>query len=184
MKTALLIHGAFGSPDENWFPWLKLELQNLGYEVHVPTFPTPENQNLESWEEIISPYLKTLNSESIVIGHSLGVPFGLRILELLNHSIKAFYSAAGFVELLNNSTFDDINKTFTERDFDWDKIKTHGNKFFLYHGENDPYVPVNIAENLGLKLNTKLEIIPNGGHLNEGMGFTKFPQLLKDIKSL
>jgi predicted alpha/beta hydrolase family esterase len=183
-KTALLIHGAFGSPDENWFPWLNRELENLGYEVLIPKFPTPENQNLANWEKVIAPYLYKLTSESIIIGHSLGVPFGLRILEKLNQSVKAFYGAAGFIELLNNPEFDTINRTFTERDFAWSTIKTNGNKFFLYHSDNDPYVPMSCAENLASKLNTRPEVVLNGGHLNASMGFTKFPQLLKDIKSL
>ena len=53
MKNAIIIHGTYGNPDENWFPWLKIELEKIGYQVYVPTFPTPENQNLEAWLKII-----------------------------------------------------------------------------------------------------------------------------------
>ena len=34
-----IIHGSFGNPGENWFPWLKIQLVNCGHEVITPTFP-------------------------------------------------------------------------------------------------------------------------------------------------
>ena len=51
-SVAVIIHGSYGSPDENWFPWLKKELQKIGYKVFVPAFPTPKNQKLGVWKGI------------------------------------------------------------------------------------------------------------------------------------
>ncbi|GAG44616.1 unnamed protein product, partial [marine sediment metagenome] len=34
--TTLIIHGTYGHPKENWFPWLKEELEILGEKVYVP----------------------------------------------------------------------------------------------------------------------------------------------------
>ena len=39
MKKVVIIHGANGSPEENWFPWLKKELETKGIEVIIPQFP-------------------------------------------------------------------------------------------------------------------------------------------------
>ena len=36
MTKVFLIHGSHGSPEENWFPWLKQELEKAGLEVIVP----------------------------------------------------------------------------------------------------------------------------------------------------
>ena len=48
----VLIHGAYGSPQENWFPWLVAKLREQGLDTYVPAFPTPEGQNLAAWKEI------------------------------------------------------------------------------------------------------------------------------------
>ena len=29
----IIIHGIYGHPEENWFPWLKNKLEGMGYEV-------------------------------------------------------------------------------------------------------------------------------------------------------
>lgn len=41
MANVIIIHGAYGNPEENWFPWLKKELEKLDCRVFVPKFPTP-----------------------------------------------------------------------------------------------------------------------------------------------
>jgi predicted alpha/beta-fold hydrolase len=41
VKTAFIIHGAYGKSRENWFSWLKEELEKEGYQVYVPDFLHP-----------------------------------------------------------------------------------------------------------------------------------------------
>ncbi|GEM_PF-2655798 len=91
-----LIHGAYGHPEENWFPWLKQQLEASGWTVFTPTFPTPENQSLESWKKAFAPYLSKIDEQSILVGHSLGPAFILSILEDLNFQIPACFFVAGF----------------------------------------------------------------------------------------
>jgi len=73
-KDAIILHGTMGSPEGNWFPWLKSQLEN-DYNVYVPQFPTPENQTKDNWhaeclqdqiggELIVIPNGGHLNSES------------------------------------------------------------------------------------------------------------------------
>lgn len=181
MKTALIIHGAYGNPNENWIPWLKSELEKFGYEVAVPVFPTPENQNIESWLDVVSPHFENLNNESVLVGHSIGAVFLLSILEKLNTSVKTTIFASGFLHDLGNDDFDKINRTFYDKDFDWQKIKKSSQEVFVFHGDNDPYVPLSEAENLAEKLCAETEVIKNGGHLNESAGFVEFPALLETI---
>lgn len=182
MANIFIIHGSFGNPDENWFPWLKVELEKLGNRVFVPKFPTPENQSLDSWKNVFSEYEKYLDKNSIVVGHSLGPAFLLNVLSGLNKPIKASFFVAGFINLLDNATFDTINKTFVDRSFDWRTIKQNCTKFYLYHSDDDPYVPASEAEKLSEKLGVTSLLVKGAGHFNKKAGFDKFDLLLDNIK--
>lgn len=180
MGKVFIIHGAYGNPEENWFPWLKKELEKLGEKVFVPKFPTPENQTLENWNKVFSEYEKEVDEETIFVGHSLAPAFIMHLIEKLDHPIKAAFFVSGFSGLLNHE-IDKINHTFVEGGFDWNKIRTNCKNFFLYHSDNDPYVPLKYAKELEEKLNGKLAIILNAGHFNSEFGYTKFPKLLEDM---
>jgi len=179
-----IIHGSYGNPNENWFPWLKKELEKEGCIVFIPKFPTPENQSLKNWMEIFNDfYLSKIDENTILIGHSLGPSFILSILEKINpvKPIKACFFVSGFLGLLNNKEFDEINKTFTTKEFNWDKIKNNCENFYIFHSDNDPYVPLEKSIELANKLNTKSIIIKDAGHFNKSSGYTKFPELLNKI---
>lgn len=184
MTNVFVIHGAYGSPEENWFPWLKSELEKMNCRVFVPKFPTPEGQTLEKWTEIFEGYEQYLNKDSIVVGHSLGPAFLLNVLEKRDKPIKAAFFVAGFVGLLNNPTFDEINRTFTDNDFDWQRIKDNCKKFFVFHSDNDLYVPLEKAEELAKNLGVEVILIKNAGHFNEKSGYNKFELLLEKIKDV
>ena len=179
--NVIIIHGSFGSPEENWFPWLKEELEKLGHQVFVPVFPTPEGQSLDAWMKVFEEYRQYLDKETILVGHSLGPAFILNVLEGVNKSVKASFFVAGFVGNLNNPEFDELNRSFADRVFDWEKIKKNGGKFFVFCSDNDPYVPVEKAKELAKKLGIEAEMIKEAGHFNENAGYTKFPMLLKKI---
>lgn len=180
MKTAFIIHGVGGYPQENWFPWAKTELGQIGYQVFIPQFPTPEGQTLENWIKTFAEYEKYISEESIIIGHSLGVPFALNLVE--KHKFKSAFLVAGFVGLTGN-IFEEGMKTFTLRDFDWEKINANCKKFYIFNSDNDPYVQPEKGPELNVKLkNSELITIQGAGHFNATAGYKEFPLLLSKIK--
>ncbi len=182
MASVFIIHGAYGHPEENWFPWIKGELEKLGHTVIVPQFPTPENQSLETWMRIFSRYEKNIQEDSIMIGHSIGVAFILNILAQEKKRIKAAFLVAGFADSLQNPEFDRINDSFYTRSFDWKKIQKQCNTFHVYHADNDPYIPLKFGQDLAKKLGTKAILVEGAGHFNERAGYTRFPLLLEQVK--
>jgi len=181
--NVFIFHGTGGSPNENWFPWLEQKLKAEGCKVFVPQFPTPEDQNLNSWLKVFEGYEKYLNENTILIGHSIGCAFILDILEKINTKVGACYLIAGFLGPLNLKV-DEYNKTISDKDFNWDKIKNNCSNFVLFQSDNDPYVPMEKAEELKEKLNGELVIIKNAGHFNKKAGYTQFPDLLEKLKPL
>ena len=175
-----IIHGVYGHPEENWFPWLKKELESMSYEVIVPKFPTPIGQSLESWMKIFSAYNGKINEETVLIGHSLGAAFMLNFLEQTSKKIKAGILVAGYHKLLDNK-FYELNKGFVDKQFNWEKIKANCGKFFVFGSDNDEYIPVEVTKELSSNLNAELNIVHNGGHLNKDAGYEDFPLLLDTI---
>jgi len=180
--TAIILHGSYGSPNENWFPWLKVELEKSGFKVFVPQFPTPKDQTLDIWLKIFKKYAKNLDHNSILIGHSISCAFILSILEGLNVRIKAAFLVAGFLGPLGNDFYDSISKTFTQKEFDWEKIKNSCAEFFIYSSDNDPHVPTSKGEEIAEKTGGMLKIVNGAGHFNAKSGYIKFELLLEDIK--
>ena len=182
MKTAFIIHGVGGNSEENWFPWLKEKLEENGWNVIVPNFPTPENQSLENWKMVFDEYKNLVNEETIFIAHSLGPSFVLSLLEEIDIQFKKCYFVAGVVcGPLGFPKMDKINKSFTEKEFNWDKIKSNCKYFELYASNNDPYVPMSRVEDLSKELGGKLIVVQNAGHFNEGSGYFEFQNLFNSI---
>ena len=183
IKNAFIIHGIYGTSEDNWQPWLKTQLESIGITVFVPQFPTPEGHNLQNWVKVFEEYRKYINEETIIIGHSMAPAFILSVLETLDFPVEGSFFVAPFIGSLNFE-LDELNKTFTEKEFDWDKIKVNCKRFYIYSSDNDEYVPLEKGEFLAEKLNAVYKVVPNAGHFNKKAGYTEFQQLFDDIQNI
>jgi len=177
MRTAFIFHGVGGHPEENWFPWVKSELEKMGWQVVVPQFPNASRPTLASWLRDFDQYADLIDEKSILIGHSLGATFILRFLESYSGKIDTAAFVAGPIAKLHND-FDSLIASFIDHPFDWEKIRMKANRFVAFYGDNDPYVPLVQGKELAGKLHAHLTIVPGGGHLNEGSGHFSFPEIL------
>ena len=173
MATIYIFHGLGGNPQENWFPWLKQKLELLGHKVIIPSFPDSSHPQLKAWLQKVESFSF---QNTVLIGHSLGVPFILNILEKKKE--KAAFLVAGFCTPLGLS-LDELVKTFLSP-FDYGKIKSNCASFTLINSTDDPYITVAKAKELAKNLNTHLTLLNNSGHFNQ----KEFPFLLERIKEL
>lgn len=181
----IIIHGAHGGPETNWFPWLHMTLEAEGIEVVRPRLPTPEGQSLSAWLDAYDLAVKSLPfAPTVLVGHSLGAAFALRLIERAVEPAAGLFLAAGFVGALGLSNYDTINHSFFAAPFDWPAIRERrGRVFRCWAGENDPYVPLSRSQDIATCLEAPLEILSGGGHLNSETGFTTFPQMRDAILS-
>ena len=181
--TAFIIHGTEGYPEENWFPWLKNKLEQNGYQVIVPHFPSPPiiPAKLDEWLTVWGKNAHLIDRETMIIGHSLGGLFALHILENLKNPIRAAAfvgTPIGLRPILNY----DRDAAFCGFDFDWKKISHHSRRKIIFHSDNDPYVSLGNGKLLAEKLGTSLSFVSNAGHFNSAAGYDSFPQLWTELQ--
>jgi uncharacterized protein len=182
MKIGVL-HGSYGSPEGNWFPWLARMARDCGHEVVSPRFPTPENQNLRSWLDVFSRDFGQMDERCVLVGHSLSAAFILRLLEQ-SGTLAGVVLVSGFLGDLGLPEFDRVNATFTSEPSNWEVLRERAGRVLLLAGDNDPYVPLDRGLHLATQLATGLHVVPGGGHLNAEAGFTEFPYLWSMMRRL
>ena len=130
----LIMHGSYGSPDENWLPWLEKELKSTGGDVVLKQFPVDDWNEIErigrenidtyiaveclnSWEkyftENIYPQIK--DQDVVFIGHSIAPIFMLHMLAKYDIKIKTAIFVAPFFNIPdapNVWQFYPVNKSF------------------------------------------------------------------------
>lgn len=186
MPKAIIIHGVFGHKDEHWFGWLEECLQAEGWEVWRETLPDADKPDLNAWLKMLRP---VVTADSVIIGHSLGVPTGLKLVE--EFPIKAFFSIAGFFRTLDNQ-FRPLIRHFTDDGFSFHDITKHCNDFHIWASDDDPYIEVSEAREmkrkiLGIAPRTRVnfEIFHRRSHLGTWPDSkSQFPELLEALKSL
>ncbi|HQT44732.1 MAG TPA: alpha/beta hydrolase, partial [Candidatus Micrarchaeota archaeon] len=150
----------------------------------VPKFPTPEGQDIENWQKVFKKYEGKLGTGTILIGHSVGAAFALSVIENMQAQAKAAYLVSGFRGNLGNPKFDDLNRSFTQKAFNWQKIRANCKEFHVIASDNDPYVPLEKAQDLADNLDAKMEIVKGAGHFNALARYDRFEYLLEKIKKI
>lgn len=183
MPTNIVIcHGAYGRPEENWYMWLGRELVKSGCNAIVPKFPTPEGQSLKSWLSVLKKHGKHIGPDTIIVGHSISCALVLKKIEYSRKPVKAAFLISSFIGNVGVEKFDVINRSFFTEGFDWKKIKKNCAHFEVWHGDNDPFLPIargkEVSDNLGVKLN----VVKGAGHFNEKAGYKQFSLLLEEIR--
>jgi predicted alpha/beta hydrolase family esterase len=174
MEKALILEGWYNTPQDNWYPWLKKELEKKGYEVFVPDLPTIHTNlpDMKKQIKFIENFLK-ISKDTIIIGHSLGAVLALRLAEKYKYA-KMF--------LIAGWDFDDLtpeHKLFWPNKIDHSKIKNNVKDIFVFSSDNDPYTTAITARGMSKRLRGKFVLVKGACHFSEKEGgITKIPQLL------
>ena len=183
MTNYILIHGSFGSPFVNWFPYLRKELENQEKIVYTPDFPTGVGyQTYENWEKLLKCYVDfgLLNENTIIFAHSIAPIFVCKFLVENKITVKRLVFVCGFNNYLGiDEEYDTVNESMYFNNLK--DIKKYCKDIVCFYTKNDPYVKYEKEKEFADTITNKQIIIEDGGHLNTDSGYQEFSELLKYI---
>jgi len=171
VKKVLILHAWYNKPQDDWYPWLKMELERKGYEVNVPELPTMDF-DLPSLEKLTQFVKRLIDEETIVVGHSLGGVLALRLGEKIKY--RKMILVAGW-------DYDDLypqHRLFWKNKINHDLIKKNIEERIVIHSDNDLYLTAFQAENMSKRLEGKFILVEGAGHFTKKDGVAEIPQIL------
>lgn len=180
----VVAHGTLGAPERNWFPWLTWQGIRAGVQVRVPRLPTPHGQSFESWAQAFDAQAGPIGRDTIVIGHSTGVPFLLQYLQRRRIEVGAAFLVSGFISGLDDERYPELKpllESFIDFDFDGGALRELCPEFRCFHGDDDEVVPLARGQEVARLLEAPLEVIAGGRHLNTESRLFEFPVLLSAL---
>lgn len=172
-KVCYILHGLGGNPQENWFHWLKLELEKRGYLAVVPQLPDPDFPHVGKWLTAFQAVVRE-HGKGIVVGHSLGGVLAAHYLLNGGDAPKIILVATPFNKLKLIPTIDEFMIDFSPlKEIVESRLKD--TEFVVFQSNDDPYVPESHGKSWAKLLHAEYRLLPYRGHLNE----VDFPEILE-----
>ena len=185
MKRVILVHRWYGSPEADWYPWLKQELESKEITVLVPAMPTPDAPEIKTWNSALAKAVGKPDMDTYLIGHSVGCQTILRYLEqaAATARVGGCVFVAGFFDLQGIETEEEerIAKSWLETPINCNKIKTHTKRIVTIFSDNDPFVKVDQAKLFEQRLQAKTIIESKKGHFSGSDGVKELPNAFKAV---
>ena len=157
----------------NWIPWLKSELEKLGFETVFETMPDSIIARAKYWLPFLQDYLKA-GVNDVLVGWSSGGTASMRYAE--NHKIKG----SVLIAPSSSDLGDDLEKQsgYFDTSWNWKNIKSNQESIALFHSETDPYIPITEFKHIVSQLNPEEFNLSDRKHFIED---ETFPELLEYI---
>ena len=174
----ILIHGNGNStPQDNWIPYTKSELEKLGFMVIAPQFPDIPLAREEYWIPFLTNELKA-DQDTILIGHSTGAIAAMRFAEshkLLGSVLVGAYATDLGIEGEKLSGY-------FNRPWNWLAIKNNNQWIIQFASTDDPWIPIHEPRFVHEQLNSEYYEFTNQGHFGGDYDKKEFPELVHAIR--
>jgi len=185
-KRVFIIHGWGGSPNNDWIPWAKSQIENMECNVIAPQMPDTDNPQVKSWMDKLKQLVGQTKKRDILIGHSIGCQTIWRFLEKLpkDQKVDKVIMIAPWLKLTNleNKEAYTIAAPWLETPIDFAKVKSKANSFVAIFSDNDQFVP--ILENkimIEKLLAPKIIVLNKKGHFTGEDGVKELPEVLNHL---
>lgn len=185
MKRVFIVHCWSGTPDSNWYPWLKAKLEKDGFDVEVPQLPNTDNPQINNWIPALSEVVGLVDNQTYFVGHSMGCQTIARFLETLPDDTKigGAVFVAGFFKHLSNMYAEPEDKAIADSwlnaPLDFNKVKKVLSKSVAIFSEDDPDVPLDNKEEFEHKLGSEIIVVNGMKHFTDDAGVKELPIALE-----
>lgn len=184
MKRAVILHAMDQTSHGHWYQWLKNTLESKGYEVWAPDLPHTDHPDTAEMTQFLLSNSHWSFADNLVIGHSSGAVEILYLLQALpvDMTVATAVMIGSFDHMVEGMEAQH-DRMFTQP-LNFQKIKTAAQKMLFIQGDDDPWCPVEGAQNLARQSDGELIIVPGGKHFSTSLdpAYTKFPKLIEILE--
>ena len=176
LKVIFIPGNGGGSPKDNWFPYLKAELEKLRINVVDTEFPDSDLARESYW----IPFLHHLEADeqTVLVGHSSGAIAAMRFAEthplLGSVLVGTYHTDLGFPKEKLSGYFD--------RPWNWNAIIQNQKWIMQFASVDDPWIPIEEARYVHEKLRTEYHEFTGQGHFGGDYQKLVFPELLEALQ--
>ncbi|WP_278925616.1 RBBP9/YdeN family alpha/beta hydrolase [Staphylococcus auricularis] len=183
MKKMFIVHGYQATSSSHWYQWLTDEMEAYGYETEVVALPDTNQPDYKSWSATLQHLIQEqLDSETIIVAHSLGVITTLDFLTNLPqiHHIKGLFLVAGFGQTLTD--LPELNTFIDQCHIQYPRLSAE--RIMSIAASDDPVVDIAYTDELSQSLKVPTTIIEHNGHFLARDGYDRFDRLKSYIVGL
>ncbi|WP_251546109.1 RBBP9/YdeN family alpha/beta hydrolase [Limosilactobacillus caecicola] len=180
MKKAYLIHGT-STRDDDWFPWLEKEVAPA-IQLDRIWLPDPFNPNQRDWSNAIDDQIPHTDGQEVtIVAHSLGCIAALRFVERNDVANVNLLLVGAFAKPLPNYPQLD---GFMIPPVDFHNVQGKLQHATVITAQDDPIAPYQYSVAVANHLGAKLVVRPTGGHFLSDDGYTEFPLVAQELKTM
>lgn len=187
MKRIFLVHGWGGSPEREWFPWLKAELEKNGLEVTAPFLPDTEHPHIDTWVPALASAVGVSDEDTYFVGHSMGCQTIARYLDQLDSSVTVggVVYVGGYFDSLTLDENEEIGiwDEWRNAPIDLSRVRARAPKSVAIFSDDDPFVPLENVRRFEQELGSKIITEHGQGHFC-GDEYRELPVALESVLKL
>ena len=189
MNKVYIVHCWDGSKDDGWYPWLDKELSNENTIVYRFNMPNTENPKIDEWVPFLDSIVKDLDSNTYFVGHSIGCQTILRFLQSRDiTNIGGILLVAPWLDLLPEAISDlesyETAKPWLTLPIDFEKVKKFTSNITCIFSDDDYFVSLSQKEEFENKLNAKIIVVSNKGHISKEDNVYELDEILNECKQM
>ena len=176
MKVIFIPGNGNASVNDNWFPYVKQELEKNHITVVAEDFPDADLARKSIWLPFLREQLNA-DKKSVLIGHSSGAIAAMRYAEsypiLGSMLVGAYYTDLNMEKEQNSGYFD--------QEWNWSKIASNQKFISLFASVDDPWVPIEHPRYIHTQLACEYHEYTDQGHFGGDYVKQEFPELVLSL---